>query len=114
MDTNSTEKRIKSTKPSAHSSLRVKRETRKRVLADLAKINKKDYGKNVHADEFIVLAISLVTPEHIQKLQEQSLSNADRLERDYKDYVSKHGQINKDVYLGKRLSGEISVEPKTN
>ena len=116
METNSTEKKVKGSKPSAHASLRVKKETRKRVLADLSKINKKDFGKSVHADELIALAISLVTPEHFQKLQERSLSNADRLERDYRAYISKHGQVTKDTYLGKRLAGEIDTTnaPKTD
>jgi len=106
METHSNEKKVKPVKPSIHSALRVKKDTRRRVLADLTKINKKDFGKNVHADELIALAISLVTPEHIQKLQELSLSNADRLERDYRAYISKHGQMTKDAYLGKRLNGE--------
>ena len=109
MDTNATEKKSKSAKPSAHAALRVRKETRKRVLADLARINKKDFGKKVHADEYLSLAVSLVQPEHIQKLQEGSLSNADRLERDYREYVAANGHVSKDVYLGKRLSGDIAA-----
>lgn len=108
MEINSTEKKSKSVKSSAHASIRVRRDTRKRVLTDLARINKKDFGKNVRADEFIALAVSLVTSEHIVKLQEGSLSNSDRFERDYRNYVAQHGHISKDEYLGKRLSGELS------
>ena len=110
METNSTEKKAKVVKPSAHSAIRVRKETRKRVLADLARANKKDFGKKVRVDELIALAVSLVTPEHIQQLQEGSLSNADRLERDYRAYVAEHGHVSKDVYLGKRLSGEIAAQ----
>lgn len=108
METNSTEKKAKSGKSSAHASIRVRKDTRKRVLAELTRINKKDFGKNVRADEFIALAVNLVTSEHIVKLQEGSLSNSDRLERDYRTYVAQHGHISKDEYLGKRLSGELS------
>lgn len=107
METNSTEKKSKSVKSSAHASIRVRKDTRKRVLTELARINKKDFGKNVRADELIALAVSLVTSEHIVKLQEGSLSNSDRLERDYRTYVAQHGHIAKDEYLGKRLNGEI-------
>lgn len=109
MEINSNEKKPKSAKPSAHGAIRVRKETRKRVLSELARINKKDFGKKVRVDEYLSLAVSLVTSEHIQKLQEGSLSNADRLERDYKTYFAEHGFISKDVYLGKRLSGEIPI-----
>src|SRR5690349_21174494 len=107
METNQTEKKNKQAKPSAHGAIRVRKDTRKRVLAELAKVNKKDFGKKVRVDQFIALAVSLVTPEHIVQLQESSLSNADRLERDFKSYVAKHGPLSKDEYLGKRLRGEI-------
>ena len=108
MENNPTEKKVKpASKSSAHASLRVRKETRKRVVADLAKVNRKDFGKKIRTDQYIELAISLVTPEHLVQLQEGSLSNVDRFERDYKAYVAKHGSISKDEYLGKRLSGEI-------
>lgn len=108
METNQTKKEAKTNKPSAHGAIRVRKDTRKRVLAELARVNKKDFGRKVRPDEFIALAVSLVTPEHIVKLQESSLSNADRLEREYRTYVSTHGAISKDEYLGKRLAGEIT------
>lgn len=107
METNQSKKETKTAKPSAHGAIRVRKDTRKRVLAELARINKKDFGRKVRPDEFIALAVSLVTPEHIIKLQESSLSNADRLDRDYKAFVAKNGPMPKDEYLGKRLSGEI-------
>ena len=110
METNQSKKETKTAKPSAHSAIRVRKDTRKRVLAELARVNKKDFGRKVRPDEFIALAVSLVTPEHITKLQEGSLSNADRLEREFRTYVSAHGPISKDEYLGKRLKGEITSD----
>lgn len=108
METNQAKKEAKTAKPSAHGAIRVRKDTRKRVLAELARINKKDFGRKVRPDEFIALAVSLVTPEHIVKLQESSLSNADRLDRDYKAFIAKNGPMPKDEYLGKRLTGEIT------
>lgn len=110
MENQSNEKKVKSVKSSPHSSIRVRKDTRKRVLAELARINKKDFGKKVRTDELISLAVGLVAPEHFRVLQEASLSNADRLERDFRTYVAKHGPISKDEYLGKRLRGEIESE----
>lgn len=97
-------------KTSPFCSVRVKKETRKRLLSELAKANKKDFGRRVHADELLSLALGLLTAEHVRKLQEESLSSMDRLEREYRAYVAKHGPLSKDVYLGKRLSGEIPAQ----
>lgn len=112
MENNVGEKKQKAPKPSSHAALRVRKETRKRVLSELAKINKKDFGRRIRADEFLTLAISLVTSADIAKLQEGSLSNADRFERDLKAYITKNGPISKDDYLGKRLTGEIPSTPE--
>lgn len=87
--------------------LRVKRETKRRVLSELARVNKKDFGRKVRADELIALALSLVEPKHLTELQERSLSNADKLDRQYQDYIKAHGSISKDAFLGKLLAGDI-------
>ncbi len=107
MDTPSHAKKSKSSRPPDHSTVRVSRETRKRLLSDLAKVNKKDFGKLVRADALLTFALSFVRPEHLQQLQEESLSHRDRLDRDYQAYAAKHGPITTDEYLGRRLRGDI-------
>ena len=109
MEPRSIEKKSKSGVKSAYAVIRVGRETHKRLAADITKVNKKDFGKKVRLDELVALAIGLVEPKHLQQLQEGSLSNQDRLERDYRVYVEKYGSISKDDYLGKRLRGEIDA-----
>jgi hypothetical protein len=84
----------------------VRRETKRQIFSALESINKKDLGRRVRAEEFLALALSLITPTHLDQLQ-SSLTNADRLERDYRDYVAQHGPLSRDEYLGKRLTGEI-------
>lgn len=81
-------------------SLRVKRETKKRVMAELATLNKKDFGKPVTPDQLVSLAISLLKPEHLQGLKDQSLSNKDRLDQKYIEYCAQNGKISKDEYIG--------------
>ncbi len=88
--------------------LRVKRETKKRVMQELARINEKEFGKRVKADDLIVLALSLVEAKHIDELQTRSLSNADRLEQQYRDHSKAHGHITKDAFLGRLLNHEIA------
>jgi hypothetical protein len=106
-----TEKRPKSAqKKPQYASIRVRKELRKQIQSDLERINKKDFGRRVRTEDYLSLAVSLVTADHLETLKERTLSNADRLERDYRAHIAKHGHISKDEYLGKRLSGEISAE----
>ena len=114
MENNVIEKKTKSTKTSRNATINVKRETKKRIIADLGRINKKDFGHNIRADEYLAFAISLISTDHIKQLQESSLSNSDRLDRDYKAYIDKFGHVSKDEYLGKRLRGDIKLEETTS
>jgi hypothetical protein len=91
-------------------SLRVKRETKRRILAELAKVNKKDFGKKVRPDNLIALALSLLTDQHMKSLQEASLTNADRFEQRYRDYIKSHGVTSKDEFLGKILAQNRSEQ----
>ena len=90
-------------------SLRVKRDTKRRVISELAKMNKKEFGRRIKADELVALALSLVESRHVAELQERSLSNSDRLDRHYQQYVKTNGPLSKDDFFGKLLSGEVTV-----
>lgn len=108
MDTLNAEKKSKQTsKGNGYATLRVKKETRKRAVNDLKKINEKEFGRKVRMDEYLSFAINLMSQDHREMLQSSSLTHQDRLNRDYKIYVAQNGMISKDDYLGKRLTGEI-------
>ncbi|MGK5088159.1 hypothetical protein WDW86_11425 [Bdellovibrionota bacterium FG-2] len=96
----------------SYASIRVRRETHRQIESHIEKINKKDLGRRIRAEEFLALALSLITPQHLEQLQEASLTNGDRLERDLRAYTAENGPISRDEYLGKRLTGEIPP-PKT-
>lgn len=88
-------------------SLRVKRETKRRLLQELTKINKKDFGKRIKADDLIALAIGLLGEQHLRQLQDASLSNSDRLALQHRNYMRQHGGISRDEFIGKLLAGEL-------
>lgn len=90
-----------------YASIRVAKETARSLQLQLAQVNKKDYGKRIKPDQLIALALGLIKPEHVTQLQETSLSNQDRFERDYSAYIAEHGKITKDEFLGKLMKGEI-------
>ncbi len=106
METTETPKRPKSAAGNVKTTpVRVSKETRRRILLDLARLNKKEHGRRIKPEDLIALALTLLEPRHYLQLVESTLSNADRLERRYLDYVKKHGHITKDAFLGSLLSG---------
>ena len=90
------------TKPGTDS-LRVKRETKKKILAELVTLNKKEFGKPITPDQFVSLAISLLQSEHLEKLREQSLTAKDRFDQKFKEHCSQNGKISKDEFLATLL-----------
>ena len=91
--------------------VRVSRETKRRFLGELVRLNKKDFGRPVKADELLALLLNLLADEQRSKLQNATFSNADRLEMRYREYAKKHGRMTKDEFLGKLLTGDIGEEP---
>lgn len=110
MDTSNTEKKAKQPSKSTNSyaTLRIKKDTRKRAVSDLKKVNEKKFGRKLRMDEYVAFALALVSDDHRRELQNSTLTHQDRLNCDYDAYVAEHGMISKDEYLGKRLSGEIT------
>lgn len=88
--------------------IRVKKETRT-VLEKLIQLaNKKTYGRRIKVDDVLHIALGLVEKDHIQGLQNASLSNEDKKERLRQIYVKKHGQISKDAFTGFMMSSNFS------
>ncbi len=109
METSEVKKNTKSvTKKSTGSAVRVSQETRKKLLAELAKINKKQFGRTVKVDTLILKLLSHITAKDISDLQEGSLTGRDRMEQSYRAYCTKFGQIKMDDYLALLLKSESS------
>ena len=92
--------------------IRVKFETKQKLVKDLSRINKdKTYGRKINIDSYLQKAISLIKKEHIHELIEASLSNQDRLQQLHEAYNQKHGAITRDEFLGKLLIRELETPP---
>ena len=94
------EKKLKVSKSTGYSSIRVKKETRRKILQELSRVNKKNYGKKVRVAALIEHILNKLTETDIQLLQEGSLSNGDKFQRNYEKFVAQYGAIPKDEYLG--------------
>ena len=90
--------------------IKLNRETKKLLVQWLRTANKKEFGRRVQADDLIFLALSQLTETLVKPLQEKTLSNTDRIDREYKEYIKKHGPTKKDVFMGKLLSGEVTLK----
>jgi hypothetical protein len=86
----------------------VSQETRKRLLVELAKINKKPNGKRVKLDALIVKLLPKLTSQDVTELQQQSLTGKDRMEQSHKAYCAKFGQISMDEFLAKLSEQAVS------
>lgn len=89
----------------------------KKLDADAAKLlqalkdkaNKKTFGRKVRDSEVINLGLSLINADHIQGLQNQTLSEKDRLHMAHEEYQKANGKITMDQFIGKLLKGEVSA-----
>jgi hypothetical protein len=99
METTEVKKAPKAAKKSSSSAIRVSQEMRKRLLAELARINKKPQGKRVKIDALLAVLLPKLTAKDVSDLQNASLSGRDRLEQNFKAYCAKFGQVTMDEFL---------------
>jgi hypothetical protein len=90
----------KSGPKSRYEAIEVSKETKKKILTNVAILNRKELGKPVTPDEYLAFAVSLVTSEHLEQLKNQSLTNQDRLQVKYREYCKSHGKVSMDNFIG--------------
>ena len=80
----------------------------KKILKDimdlLEQANNKSYGKEITFKDLSVYAVKKLNSKDIEKIQESSLSEMEKVERALDDYNSKNGEsLNLGEYLVKQL-----------
>jgi hypothetical protein len=88
--------------------MRLNKEAYRKIQHELANLNKKAWGKTITPDQFVTLAITLIQDIHRKQLQDDSLSNKDRLEQKYSEYCRSVSRVTRDEFVGLLLSGQIS------
>jgi hypothetical protein len=99
----------KTTKKTAlkRKSLCIHLETEKKLDRILELANKKQFGRKVKPDQLLSLALDLVQEQHIVMLQEQTLTNENRMERLRQKHIKLRGPISKDDFLGFTMTAEF-------
>ena len=87
--------------------IRLTADTDQKMSQLLTRINDKESGRKIRANDLINLALDLVQTEHITQIQESSLTNYDRFDMIYKNYSSKDKTLTKDQLLGQILNGDL-------
>lgn len=99
METKSEVKVSKSKPTTSTVNLRVKRDFRKTVLAELAQLNKKDFGRKVKADDILRFALLLLTDDHREQIKNATLSAADYIEQKFREIKKTQTGISKNEFL---------------
>lgn len=74
--------------------------------------NKKPYGRKVRDAELIAAGLRLLGEPQITELQDQTLSEQDRLKMAHEDYQKANGKISLDQFIGRLIRGEIQFPKK--
>ena len=116
METENSEKKINKKRESKKAGLSKKLdiETAKLLEGIREKINKKSYGRKIREASIIAHAVKLITPEDIQKLQESTLTEKDRLLMAHEDWCKENGKITIDQFIGKLIRGEIRTQKEAS
>ena len=83
-------------------------ETAKLLQSLKDKANKKNYGRKIRDSEILAKALTLVDHSHLNELQQETLSEKDRLHMAHENFQKSNGKITLDQFIGKLLKGEIN------
>jgi Rps23 Pro-64 3,4-dihydroxylase Tpa1-like proline 4-hydroxylase len=81
-------------------SVRISGDTRKLAEGILKTANEKQTGRKIKLDELLQAGLALIQPAHIERLQENSLTNEDRKEILRQKYIAERGEISRDDFTG--------------
>ncbi len=87
--------------------IRVKKSTARTLRGLVKKLNKKQLGRKVVADDVIAKAISLIESKHLEEIKILTYSSIDLLELEFIEYCQKNGPISKEVFLKKLLEAGL-------
>jgi len=107
MEPNDQNQKLQQTKnnPTNTVPIRVHKDIARAIRRDLAKLNKKDFGRRISFSDYVAKAISKLTDDDKHELQQASLSNADKLELLFRQQAKTgDAQFSKEQFLGRLLA----------
>jgi len=89
--------------------IRISKQTKKILDNLVKKSNSKKFGRVIKADDLVLIGLKKISEDEISKLQDNSISNKDRMEIAFSKHKRSHQSITRDEFLGLVLKREISV-----
>lgn len=88
--------------------IRIRQKTKVRLEQLLRQTNKDRSGRKVKADDLICFSLELLTEQHLIEIGESLLSNKDRLELLFQQFVKGRRGATREDFLGELLKGKLS------
>lgn len=88
--------------------IRVKQRTKAKLEQLLKLANKDRVGRSIKADDLIWCGLALINDSHIAEIRDQALSNKDRLELLFQQFLKDRRGATRDDFLGELLKGRLN------
>ena len=99
----------KSAKGIASSPVRLRAQSRAKLDALVARINKDRAGRRVKPDDLICYSLDLLTDQHLQEIGTRLLTNKERMEILYSKLSKTKRGLSRDEFLGMLLEGKVTI-----
>ena len=99
----------KSAKGIASSPVRLRAQSRAKLDALIARINKDRAGRRVKPDDLICYSLDLLTDQHLQEIGARLLTNKERMEILYSKLSKTKRGLSRDEFLGMLLEGKVTI-----
>lgn len=94
---------------SASSLVRLRAQSRAKLEALVARINKDRVGRRVKPDDLICYSLDLLTDQHLQEIGARLLTNKERIEILYSKLSKTKRGLSRDEFFGLLLEGKVTI-----
>lgn len=99
----------KAANANASSPVRLRAQSRAKLDALVARINKDRAGRRVKPDDLICYSLDLLTDQHLQEIGARLLTNKERIEILYSKLSKTKRGLSRDEFLGMLLEGKVNI-----
>ena len=99
----------KSGKGNASSPVRLRAQSKWKLDALIARINKDRVGRRVQPDDLICYSLDLLTDQHLEEIGARLLTNKERIEILYSKLSKTKRGLSRDQFFGMLLEGKVTI-----
>ena len=88
--------------------IRIRKKTKSKLELLLRQTNKDRPGRKVKADDLICFSLNLLTEQHLAEICDKMLSNRDRIELLFHQFLKGRRGATREDFLGELIKGRLS------